>query len=293
MAGAGKLQIILWGYYDTDHDVDLWVNGNYVDNYQWSGIAFKNISVNDLNLIEGDNTVTLACNTALDGLIVDSFDVSYPRRFEAENNRLQFAHDSSYRYQINGFDTNDLVVFDITSATDPARVANVVISGSNPYTVEFEPPVNPGTTETYLVLDTAACKVPVGMSGDVASDLADTANGADYILITHRDLGWDANGDAYGWLSDLVALRESQGLRVKVVDVADIFDEFSYGMTSSAAIKDFLAYASGNWQPPAPQYVLLVGDGTYDAKDNLSQGSINFVPPYLTFTGFNGRNPHR
>jgi hypothetical protein len=138
------------------------------------------------------------------------------------------------------------------------------------------------------VLRSDAGKVPVGLVEDTAADLALETNGADYILITHRDLGWDVNGDAYGWLNDLVALREDQGLRVKVVDVADIFDEFSYGMTTAAAIRDFLSYAYDNWEAPAPQYIVLVGDSSYDYRDNLDLGITNYVPAYLTFTRFMG-----
>jgi hypothetical protein len=85
-----------------------------------------------------------------------------------------------------------------------------------------------------------------------------------------------------------VDLRADQGLRVKVVDVQDIFDAFSYGITSAAAIRDFLSYAYNNWQPPAPQYILLVGDSSYDFRDNLQLGITNYVPAYLTFTQFMG-----
>jgi hypothetical protein len=138
------------------------------------------------------------------------------------------------------------------------------------------------------VLADAALKTPDSITEDVAGDLGDTDNGADYILITHRDLGWDGNGDEYPWLSDLTALRQAQGLRVKVVDVADIFDEFSYGLITPEAIRDFLAYAYQNWTAPAPQYVLLVGDHTYDYK-NISGGATdNFVPAWLTFTEYMG-----
>jgi hypothetical protein len=73
-----------------------------------------------------------------------------------------------------------------------------------------------------------------------------------------------------------------------VVDVADIFDEFSYGLTSAEAIRDFLSYAYTSWQPPAPQYVLLVGDGNYDFRENLQLGIINHVPAYLRFTPYMG-----
>ena len=124
--------------------------------------------------------------------------------------------------QINNFDAGNLVAFDITQATDPARVVNVAISGTNPYTLEFEPPVNPGTTETYLLLPSDAGRIPVGLIEDTAADLAHHSQRSRlYSNHPTRDLGWDANGDAYAWLDDLVALAtRTQGLRVKVVGCA-------------------------------------------------------------------------
>ena len=230
VAAQGSLTISMWGYYDTYHDVEIQVNSVVANIANWSGISFHEVTLDGINLLEGDNIITLICNRDMDAVIVDWLEITYPRMFKAANNTLQFSHDNGYRYQISDFDAANLVVFDITQATDTARVVNLGISGTDPYSLEFEPPVNPGATETYLVLTSDAGKIPVGLIEDTAADLALTANAADYILITHRDLGWDANGDAYGWLNDLVALREGQGLRVKVVDVQDIFDEFSYGM---------------------------------------------------------------
>jgi hypothetical protein len=75
---------------------------------------------------------------------------------------------------------------------------------------------------------------------------------------------------------------------VKVVDVEDIYNEFSYGITTPQAIKDFLTHAYNSWARPAPQYVLLVGDSTYDYKDNLGLGTINFIPTYLSWTEYMG-----
>ena len=42
-------------------------------------------------------------------------------------------------------------------------------------------------------------------------------------------------------LQPLKKLRESQGLRVALIDVEDIYDEFSFGNKSPKAIKDFLS----------------------------------------------------
>ena len=66
-----------------------------------------------------------------------------------------------------------------------------------------------------------------------------------------------------------------------VVDVQDIYDEFNGGMFDPQAIHDFLAYAYAYWTPPAPSYVVLMGDGNYDFKDNIGMGETNYIPPYL------------
>jgi hypothetical protein len=123
----------------------------------------------------------------------------------------------------------------------------------------------------------------------VYGNLANPAIGADYILITHRDIGWDVNGDPYSWLTDLTALRQAQGLRIKVVDVEDVFDEFSYGILAPEAALDFLAYAYTSWTQPAPQYVLLVGDSTRNPKNNPDptyglDSVTTYLPTYLAFT---------
>jgi hypothetical protein len=163
-------------------------------------------------------------------------------------------------------------------------VVNGALSGSGPYAIEVEPAGASGT-RSYLAVGDAAVKSPVAAVPERASSLAAAENGADWILITHRDLGWE-NGDPRGWVTNLVALRQAQGLRTAVVEVTDIFDEFGYGLPSPLAIKAFLVHAFESWQPPAPRYVLLVGDATYDYKNlwGLSPAPVTHVPAYLVFT---------
>jgi len=73
-----------------------------------------------------------------------------------------------------------------------------------------------------------------------------------------------------------------------VVLVEDIYDEFSYGIPTPHAIQDFLSHTYTHWIGPAPAYVLLLGDGTYDYKDNLGLGATSYVPPYLLMTEYTG-----
>jgi hypothetical protein len=257
--------------------------------FLWSGISYYEATVSDVNLFAGDNTVTLQCLSAdgNDSIAVDFFEVTYRRDYVAgTDNTLKFAPDSGSRYVIDGFTSNSLRAYDISDPIDVVIIDNAVIAGATPYSIEFEPAT---LGDTYLVTAAAAINAPDSLVADSASSLFDTENGGDYILITHRDVGWDGNGDPLAWLTDLVAHREDQGLRVFVADIEDIYDEFSYGIKSPQALKDFLSYAYSNWTPPAPRYVLLVGDSTYDPKDNwLNADTSAYLPTYLIFTEYKG-----
>lgn len=88
---------------------------------------------------------------------------------------------------------------------------------------------------------------------------------ADYLLVTHPRLR-----EA---LAPLVALRRSQGLAVAEIDVRDIYDEWSGGVTDPRAIRDFVDYAFHHWRSPAPRFLLLVGDASWDGKNDHPAGA--------------------
>ena len=285
---SGTLTILMAGQTDTFHEVKVAING-VEQNFSWSGISYYQATVDNVPLIDGDNTVTLQCLSAdgNDSIIVDWFKIAYRRDYVVgADNIFKFAPDSGARYLIDGFTSNNLVAYDISDPADVAIIENPAISGANPYSFEFEPTAY---GDTYLVLASEAVRVPLALVEDRPADLAHNPSGADYILITHRDLGWNQNGDPLNWLTDLIAHREAQGLRVFVADIEDIYDEFSFGIKSPRALKDFLAYAYSSWTPPAPQYAVLVGDSTYDPKDHWNEADATaYLPTYLMFTDFKG-----
>jgi len=85
-------------------------------------------------------------------------------------------------------------------------------------------------------------------------------------------------------LTALVAHRQTQGHKVAVVDVNDIYDIWSDGQVDPEAIRRFLQFAKQNWNP-VPMAVTLAGDSTLDPRDyygrkNGSQNA-NIIPAYL------------
>ena len=83
-------------------------------------------------------------------------------------------------------------------------------------------------------------------------------------------------------LQELADYRASTNhVTTKVVDVANIYDEFHYGARSANSIKTFLSYAYRNWQNP-PKYVLLVGVTHMGDADPKVYQPIDQVPaPYI------------
>jgi hypothetical protein len=116
---------------------------------------------------------------------------------------------------------------------------------------------------------------PATIVANQPSQWRKSGQGADLVIISHRDFP--------GSLEPLRALRQGQGLAVTVVDVEDIYDEFSYGQQSPYPVKGFLRYAVQQWKP-APRFVLLVGHASYDPKGYLGYGGSDLVPTKLIDT---------
>ena len=73
--------------------------------------------------------------------------------------------------------------------------------------------------------------------------------------------------------------RNKQNLRVAVVELNQVYNEFSSGTNDVTAIRDFTKMfydrANGN-VAQMPKYLLLFGDGTYD---NMNLGDF-YIPTY-------------
>jgi hypothetical protein len=268
------------GYGATpQHHTRVYLNGHLVDDAIWppqAEYAFEAI-VPYSYLIEATNTISVECpldlGITMDIPLVNWFEIDYHDSYTAEKDSLFFAGDEAgtWEYQIDGFTTtHGIELFDIT---DPATPISITGEITPTYTLKFEDTIT--DRKEYLALTTAQRLSPVSIEQDVPSDLQSESNGADYIIITHSDFYTD--------VLPLADHRATQGLRTMVVDVEDVYDEFSYGIFDPTAIHDFLTYAytNTNWQPPAPAYVLLVGDGNFDFKNNRGWGEPNYVPPYL------------
>ena len=277
----------MWGFtsdpeVNPDHLVEFYVNDQYIGQHAWDGnsqVLWVGVDFPQSYLVDGVNTLKARFPGASlnERVMFDRFELDYGHGFVADANQLalDLVPAPAMDYEILGFATSDVEVYDVSS---PHTVTHIVSAAVAPvattYTVRFSDTVP--STRTYLALSPDRWLAPAHIVLDAPSDLHDVTNGADYIIISYADFLPAA--DALG------IHRAAQGLRTKAVDLEDVYDEFGYGLTVPEAIQNFLRYAFEQWQSPAPTFVVLLGDGTYDPKNNFAYGGYlwsNYVPAYL------------
>ncbi len=266
---------------NPDHHVLFYVNDTQVGEGYWDGYdAFEGEFTFDQNLlIDGTNVISLYVPLDIVSYeygLLNWVELEYYDRFVARGDMLDFSvqETGDRRVTISGFSDPNILLLDITDPQHPTRLLNATVSpdGGN-YTLTFEDTFS--TPNAYIAVAEPSFLSPAGIERDTPSDLKNPDNGADWIVITHAAFREQAQ--------QLAAHRATfSGLRTMVVDVQDIYDEFSGGLLSPEAIREFLAYAYNNWTPPAPRYVVLFGDGTVDYKNyNPHNTRQQFIPPYL------------
>lgn len=274
---------------DPRHHALIYINDSLIGDYTFSSGAdfgFEVVAPSSL-LVEGVNTLKMECLVddpiTVNGIFLNWFEIDLLKPFMAENDQIDFTYDQTgaWEFRLDGFSSPALEAYDLTDSNNPTIIQNFGIdTTANGQQLSFETTISPRQHETttpyrqrFLVQASSKRLSPSAIIQDAPSHWKSSQPGADYILITHKDFSVPAQ--------QLADFHANRGMRVQLVDVQDIYDEFNHGLLSPEAIHTFLKYAYANWQPPAPLYVLLMGDGHYDFRNNLGTSGPNYIPPYL------------
>jgi len=284
--GTATLEVALQGVNYVDHQVQVSIN-----EYQLGTIEFwgqdpvvQSFPVPQWVLKNGDNAVNLtATGGRSDVNLVDRTRISYWHQANIEGDVALYTvgepDDSGRVFQsqrITGLTNPSAKTIDITDPEEPRiLLGSTEKSTAGYYTVSYNSSVLGSGPRTIITLADTMAKTPVAVIANVPSFLEKSSNTADLIIISTRELK--------SAVSTLAAVRQKQGYRVMVVDVEDIYDEFSFGAKSEQAIRDFLQFASTQWAR-APRFVLLAGDATFDPRNYLGFGYGDIVPTKLIDT---------
>lgn len=219
---------------------------------------------------------------AADDLYANYYELRYRRLYQADQGVLQFSSDitATQTFRVGGFASADLLLYEISNPLQPRRLTGFQLGFAGDGGRRLSAQLAAGPASQFLALEAARVMQPDAITPPLLSNVRSPANGADWIVISH--------GDFLAEAQHLASYRASHdGFRTAAVDVAELYEQFNDGIFHPEAIRRFIAYAVENWQPPAPQYVLLLGDGNWNFKglgqENYGPPDPNWIPPYLVW----------
>ncbi len=251
--------------------------------FSGSSAVTYNRSLSNGTLKKGANTLAVQFSGfTLRGLsseaavaYLDWFDLTYSAKNEANADYYDFFTDNTtqpIRYKITNFGSaSDIIALNVTTAQSPQILLENATASNGELNIDI-----PASTPKEIVCarlgSTAIKEITTFKTYSPRSNLTDTGNRADYLIITRNSLL------DYG--RQIGALRDN--LISKAVSMEDIYLYFNAGLHDPTAIRNFIRYAYNNWQGPALSYVLLLGDGHYDYRHISITDSI-VVPVFEVF----------
>ena len=147
-----------------------------------------------------------------------------------------------------------------------------------------------GEDKKYLVVDNSDVYTPLkdantivynqDLKGTVFLDKQGVFDDVDYLIITPASLSSQAERLANFH-------RTNSNLNVKIINLENLYEEFSSGKQDIGAIRNFVKYVYDNPSTPSEsvKYLCLFGDSSYDFKDRI-KNNTNVVPSFQSMESF-------
>ena len=167
---------------------------------------------------------------------------------------------------------------EIWDVSDPINPKKIVNSGNtNDFIFKGY-----GGVKTYAILGTEPFFIPETIEDNqIVNQNLHGLNDLDYVIISRGYL-----------LSEAERLaeyhRKNSGLKVALVDLDEIYNEFGSGSPDLTAIRDFIRflYLNASSEQSRIRYVCLFGDASFDFKDRITDNN-NIVPAFQSYESFN------
>ena len=279
ITGSAQVRIVLQGATDDmDHVVSTTLNGHELGPIRFHG---QSRSITDVTvpvgwLVNGENQLTFTAANGWDDVsVVETARIIYPHTYRADQNALAFIAPASTSVTVTGFTTSNIRVVDLTDPSQTLTLTPSIATASDgTKSVTFTTP--DGSTRTLLAIGDDRVQSPAQIVYNEPSKWNATTNAANLVIITNKQFIPAANA--------LKSARDAQGISTAVIDVQNLYDEFSYGVHGPDAIKAFLQ-RSASWTT-APHYAILFGDASCDPRNYLGVGSFDYVPTKMVATQY-------
>lgn len=206
-------------------------------------------------------------STAAEGWL-DYIEVNARRQLSMVDNQMIFRDLSSLEqpsttFQLSG---TNVTIWDISNPIEPS-LQEVNDNGNQ---ISFG--VNTDANLRQFIAFNGNQLIPEAV-GAIENQNIHGIDNIDFAIIYHNDFV-----DAANLLAD--HRRSHSGMDIAMVEVSQVYNEFSSGKQDPTAIRDFAKMLLDRNEKF--KYLLLFGDGSFDYKDIKDGTNSNFVPPYET-----------
>ncbi len=287
LPAPGLVRVRLWAEStapaNPDHHIILSLNDTAFGEATWDGRGAHLVEAPlPPGLLQpGENRLKLDApgdtGAPVDSVLLDWAEVTYSRALIAGDAPLEFdGQASGFRIEAPAgrLQPDDLAVWDVTDPEQPRPLTGYAVADGE---LRFG---SDGATRRYIVALKDSLLQPEAMTGVSPGSLPEWPGGADMIIVTTPEFR-----EA---LQPLIEAREEAGLRVAVLDAPAVYDAFSHSRPDPMAIRDLVAYARANWTAPAPAYLLLTGDASYDPSGYLDGPEKDIIPTQFVATTYTG-----
>jgi len=279
-AGQAVLDVAVQGVMNIPHLVAILLNGIPVGQIELSGQERGTAHLlldQAASLHEGPNQIALwAQGGQMDLSLVESVGLTYARRYVADGDTLGMTAPGGGHLVVSGFISSHIRVMDVTDPENAYELVAAVQNDGSGYAAATG--VAGAGLRNLIAFTDEKIESPASVKTNSPSSWHSADRAANLIILTHA-----AVADA---LQPLVRLRQGQGYVVAVVDVEDVYDEFSFGNKTPQALRDFLALASSTWRK-RPGFVLLAGSASADPRNFLGYGDSDLVPTKFVEATYN------
>ncbi|QQR90705.1 MAG: hypothetical protein IPJ88_02905 [Myxococcales bacterium] len=199
--------------------------------------------------------------------------LGYAHHYVLDEGALRFSAAGGESLRLSGFESQDLAIWDVSNPSLPKEILPSLLSTDSGYDAMMHVPE--GEKRVFYAVDASKILKPALKQDQPSSWSAQSSAGLNII----------APNSFTEQAEELAILRRSQGYTVNVINVQDIYDEFSFGLADPEALRRYINFLSVHTENDLI-HVLLFGDASVDPRNFLGQGEFDFVPTQLVDTAF-------
>jgi hypothetical protein len=250
----------------ADHRVEVLLDDKPIQNLEWDGRGEQRMAITvPLSALRaGTNRLSLrvarrdlpgdAKNFIVDVVMFNWFEITYPIRgiFDSSAAAFTGAGDAPIEFTYGGIG-KPIVVGNDGIWRNAAALGNARYRAAG------------ASDKVELYAYAGDALKPVALHAVADGDLRHNA-GYDYLIVAHPRLR--------SAIEPLAQFHREHGMKVAVVDVNDVYDQFNGGIIHPSAIRDFVAWGVEHWQTK-PRYLLLVGDASVDIHHDIRNKTVS------------------